>query len=154
MKFRLSTILLSIAVIAILCGWHLERQSRSIISGVWIYPTDNSPLKHTTVKYKEVLTIKRDGTFTKKEDFVVSWVSYNGTHETDENGVTTFHVTEVLRGAFSGEPERDDVSFIYRCRCNVDSFGTLLVNEDMAWRMVQEYAEGMNDVRWKSYRRK
>ena len=156
MRFRVSTTLLLVAIVGILLGWYLEHSSRSDISGTWAFPDGVEELTYTSTRYSDVLTIEADGRFTKKQDFGFSWTSYNGTMETDERGLARFHVTQIQRGTSVGEAveTETDADFIFLCRCEVDSFGYLIVNEYLFGRETQEFNVDMNDVYWRSYRRR
>ena len=154
MKFRLPTILMAVALIAVLLAWHVERRSRSNISGTWAYPTGDSTFNWTSTRYSDILTINSDGQFTKKQDFGITCDTYSGNVHTDESGLTTFHVTQVHRGSQFGSESTLNADYRFLCRCTVDSFGYLIVNEYLEWREHQEFDENTANVHWRSYRRR
>jgi len=147
-------ILLLVAIVAILLAWYTEHNSRSDLTGTWAFPDGVEELTWTSTQYSDVLAIESDGRFSKKQDFGFSWTSYNGTMETDHRGLVRFHVTQIVRGTPFGEPAETATDFIFLCRCDVDSFGYLIVNEYLLGRETQEFDEDMNAVYWRSYRRR
>ena len=153
MKFRLSTIIFTIAIVAIALGWLVDRNSRSRIAGSWAYPPPDSSLNWTSTRYSDFLSISADGSFTKTQDYGISRETYSGTMHTDQTGLTTFHVTSVTAASEFGTDQKSDVDFRFLCRCAVDKFGYLVVNEYLAFREHQDFDQRTANVQWRSYSR-
>ena len=121
MRFRISTLLLVIALGAVLLAWHLEKtDSRNEIAGVWYYPTPDINL----MGYWETLTIRKDGTFTKFEQHRMSSETYAGTYTLGNDGVYYFDVTQ--KTISNGDEFK--LAKQYRCRCALDHRGYLIIH--------------------------
>jgi len=120
MRFRISTILFSIAIAAICMGWHLESSSRHDISGVWYYPNGDM----TVLGYRETLTITKDGGFTKVETHRKFKESFSGIWSENEDGTYCFYVTEKTLGS---NDKTISVDKTYTCRCALDSQDNLVI---------------------------
>lgn len=108
----------------------------------------------TTTNYSDVLTIGSDGRFCKKQDFGHIWTTYSGVCEKGERGLVTFHINKITHRSLDGSEKSEDASFSFLCRCEVDAQGFLIVNEYLEFREFQEFDENMNDVHWRSYKRR
>ena len=153
MKFGLSTMFFVAALVAVLFGWHHDRQSRLDFSGKWVFPAQDESQSFIASYLSDTLIIKPDGRFQKTQKLSIAVTTYSGTWETDEAGFTTFHVTEVANLMFSGSTESVDADYRFLCRCSVDPFGYLIVNEYVENRELYEFDEKTKDVHWRSYRR-
>ena len=153
MRFRLATTLLTIALIGVGLAWLVDRNSRAQISGTWSFPPPESSLSWTSTRYSDTLSITSDGKFSKTQDFGLTSETYSGNFHTDETGLTTFHVAEFVRDSKLGSSEKLDTDFRFLCRCTVDDFGYLVVNEYLEFREHQEFDERTANVIWRSYSR-
>ena len=121
MRFRLSSFLLMIAIVALMTAWYIDhhRQRSDDIVGVWYYPTPD----HIFRKYQETLTLRADGTFTLEQ-----WIAnYTGTYTLAGNGIVLFHVATKQQVLASAPSETYSVDRTYRCRIARDSYSNLLV---------------------------
>ncbi len=122
MRFRLSSFLLMIALVALVTAWYVDhhRHRSDDIVGVWYYPTSDHPFCNG----QQTLTIRADGTFTLEEK---AFATYSGTCKLAGNGIALFHVTS-KRQLFGGMPPQTyEVDKTYRCRIARDSYSNLIV---------------------------
>ncbi len=125
MRFRLSSVFLMIALVAVLLAWyvdHRHRRSDNIV-GVWYYP-DRYPSKG-----RETLTISRDGTFTHEQATWGGLMTSSGTYTLAGNGIVEFHVASKRFEQGGTHPKIDtlEVDRTYRCRIARDSYANLIV---------------------------
>ena len=122
MRFRLSSLLLMVTLVAVLVAWYVDhhRHRSDDIVGVWYYPTLDHPFR----KFQETLTLCADGTFTLQQDMNAT---YSGTYRLAGNGIALFHVTSKQCVFGVGPPQTYDVDETYRCRIARDSYSNLIV---------------------------
>ena len=143
MKFRISTALLFIALIAVGLGWWADRNSNRQIQGLWRYPTPDIAL----TGYSTTLEIRADGTFTKVQRHRTFTQTFSGEYKTLERGLVQFHVTEQNDSIFGLDETPKEIDQSFRCRCAVDKTGYLVVYEYQMWRAF----DGESDLRWETY---
>jgi hypothetical protein len=126
-RFRLSTVLWIVALVAVLLAWYVDhnREHRGDVVGVWYYPTPDVSLSG----YWETLTISSDGTFTKLEQGRVGSETYSGTYSIAKDGLVTFHVTskQFNYGKIPPQIEVYDVDAKFRCRVALDPHANLVI---------------------------
>jgi hypothetical protein len=124
-KLTLRDLFAVVTVVAILLAWYVERNRRTSIAGVWYYPTRDISL----VGYRETLTIRRDGTFSKKQRPRSGSKTCSGTYAIADDGLVTFHVTSVqyVSGIIGTSPQIIACDASFRCRVAIDSNGDLIV---------------------------
>ena len=145
---------MTVALVSLALGWMVDRNSRSSIMGSWAYPPPDSSLNWTSIRYTDTLSITPDGLFTKKQDYGLTSETYSGDFSTDQTGLTMFHVTTITVGSEFGSDKTSDADFSFLCRCAVDKFGYLVVNEYLAFREHQDFDERTANVQWRSYNRR
>ena len=152
MRFRLSSVFLMIALVAVLLAWYVDhRHPRSDnIVGVWYYP-DRYPSKG-----RETLTISRDGTFTHEQATWGGLMTSGGTYTLVGNGIVEFHVASKRFEQGGTHPKIDtlEVDRTYRCRIARDSYANLIV-VDLAprapWEARVETRPDDVDIDWRCY---
>lgn len=153
MKFRISTILLTIALLAVGMAWYVERtRHRMDLHGTWYYPTKGRGL----YGYTSMLEIKPDGTFTKTQGSRTLVEIFAGSYSEERSGAITFHVTKKTQKNRSSNSQFDPVVTIldenYRRRCAVDGSGYLIIEKvDSAnfWRTDTRDS----GIKWESHSR-
>jgi len=140
MRFRLTTSLLLIAIIAIFTNWYAERQSRRVITGQWYWPTQDVGV----LGYWETLTLNRDGTFEKVQQYRMGQETYSGTYMCNNDGTYSFDVSKKV----CPQPRMEGPGFVtyeirkgYTCRCAIDDAGYLVVTS------LQEFGERTGDLK-------
>ena len=164
LKFRLSTILLLVALVATALGWYVDRNSKGGINGSWTLA--NFPIGHQG--YSSTLEIRPDGTFSKIQRHRRGEESFAGTYNIVEPGIVDFRVSKAdytpvfdVKGAFPDllDPEDRDktpetkIDRTFKCRYAIDSSGCLILHE---YKMLRIFEEGMNgktnlDIEWEIY---
>jgi len=127
LKFRISNILLFIAILAISLGWWCERSNRNRVDliGIWRYPTPDV----LYLEYRSVLTILSDGSFTKTQYNWNGYSLFEGTYQANEDGTVTFSV-ESRKDQFGlGQAESVEHAKTFRCRCGFDRTGYLVIDD-------------------------
>ena len=121
MRIRLSTSLLLVAVLAVCLAWYVDRvnSNKTAIVGAWYYP---SPLV-SVLGYREVLTIRDDGSFTKEHRHRTFLETYSGHYNVLPNGLVVFHI--VKKEPDSASMANDDLDI--ECACGFDQSGNLLI---------------------------
>ena len=158
MKFRLSTTLLLIAIVAVTLGWYVDRHTRNHreILGTWYYPTDDVGV----FGYTSLMDLRTDGTFSKMQGYRTSHETFDGTFEIQENGIVRFHVTTRTEGSDIAEavaemtghgddnPTITQLDSYFSCRCAVDSSGYLVID-------AQDWNIGNSEtgIRWETHAR-
>jgi len=142
LQVRLSTLLLVVTLCAVLFAWYADHYShlRSEIVGSWTYPIPSIGL----LGYHELLEIKRDGTFAKRQTYRTYYDEFSGTYTCKDDGTVVFHVTRKTHGTdfdfdlnvFHSErklvrrgPEVSSVYATYILRCAVDRTGYLVMDD-------------------------
>ena len=135
MKFKISTLLLLVAIAALCIGWFVDHfdPSRYEIIGTWRH----SSTGEFSSNYNTTLRINRDGTFSKTQCEESKWNTYSGSYATNKDGTITFHVTkreefDSLASVFMPDATPSaafDCDTYYQCRCAVDKTGYLLIND-------------------------
>ena len=141
MRFRISTILFSVALIAILCGWWLDysMRNRREIVGAWRYPTPDAMM----LGYRTTFEIRPDGTFSKIQRYRTSATRFDGRYTTNDDGTITFHflaaTTETSISSRSSDAELPSESIDVKatCRCGIDKSGYLIIR-DTRFSSVEE----------------
>jgi len=127
LRFRLSTMLLSLLTLAVSLGWFVDHfaLARCRIVGEWYYPTSD----HAVLGYSTHLTIRRDGTFEKRQQYRAGCDVFAGTYRWTESGTLIFHITKktVNHGIPALAPRVETLDAYDECRCSVDHSGYLLI---------------------------
>ena len=154
MKFRLSTTLLFLALVAVALGWYTDRDSRDKITGSWYGPT--SVMIVVSRGYETYLHILPDGTFLKVQTYSGREVSFAGTYDTRDDGLVTFHVSKIGHAPTSSfNPVWSQVDRRFYCRCAIDNFGRLVISEltrsSPAPVNSETPKDPIGDLRWETY---
>jgi len=120
-RYRLSTVLLVVVIIAISLSWYLDHfyKYRKEVVGTWIYSHPG---------YRTVLKIRPDKTFTKVQYGREVIKTFEGVyHIIGNSGKISFNVTKIQTefGTTINVKEIEDSLY---CRCAVDADGFLLIN--------------------------
>ena len=127
-KFRLSTILLVVALIAIALGWYVDFGSRDRIIGTWTGPA--SALTLSSNSYTTTLEIRPDGTFSKVQRDGTNAVTFTGTYSILDDGLVKFNVAQIARATdVLDEWTASTTDRNYFCRCAIDATGFLVIAE-------------------------
>jgi hypothetical protein len=121
MRFRISTILLGLAVIVVLLAWYADRQRSDDITGTWHYPA----LELGVGGYQETLKIRPNQTFSKHQMYRIGELTWEGTYSIATDGLVVFHITTYSsnKGPFV------EIDKQYRCRCAIDSGNYLIIRQ-------------------------
>lgn len=124
-RFRITTLLLLIAFVAMPLALYLSNRDRYAFTGVWYYPTPDVQGSG----YWETLTIQSSGAFAKLEKYRLLTETYHGTYSIADDGIVTFHVTSKQYDPHSIPPKVKTfaVDARFRCRAAVDSHGNLII---------------------------
>ena len=130
MRFRLSTLLLSVVIAAICLGWYIDhtRSRGTNICGAWISATDRKPM---IMSDYSTLDVEQNGTFSKVQYSQDSWTTFSGTYCANEDGTFTFHVTKSVTkdSLIDDSPETTECDLRFNCRCAIDSAGYLMIED-------------------------
>ena len=161
-NFRLSTILLVVALVATALGWYVDRNSKGGITGSW--KLANSPIAQ--LGYSTTLDIRPDGTFSKVQRYRDGEQTFAGTYEMSKPGFVDFHVSsEVyipafdIKAAFSDQLQQGvsdkapatKIDETFQCRWAIDASGCLIVHEYKMLRMFDEVSESTSGIKWEIY---
>ena len=124
MRFRLSTFLLTVTIIAILFAWYVDHHSsQNDINGTWYYPTPEEQVGG----YWETLTINEDGTFSKFQQYRTFNETFTGSYSIQPNGIVNFLIEEKMSNAGPKAGESYTIGKTYSCRCAVESKQNLII---------------------------
>lgn len=92
MRFQLSTLLLSTALVAVGMGWYLDRNLRfsKELPGTWV------AVNYGVMGYSSALTFENDGSFQKVESWRHVIKTYSGRWTSDSFGNLTITLESVL----------------------------------------------------------
>ena len=127
MRFRISTFLLVVAILAILLGWYLDRNRvENELVGTWHFPTlDNEQ----SAANRDTLILRDDGTFSKIQKYQFFGETYKGTYSIIQDGVVSFYVDEKDYELYGKTVETIHMGWNCHCRCAVDRDKYLLVHQ-------------------------
>ena len=156
-KFRLSTSLLIVAVVAIALGWYLDHNSSVWLTGTWVGPSTPNLLQ---LGYSTSLEIRENGTFTKVQRFGASTNTFTGNYSILDDGLVKFHATKLGYSSCSdGEPQESSIARTFLCRCAIDKSGILVIYQCSATLEIGEdpnipFKFGpYSDISWEAYSR-
>ena len=149
MKYRLSTALLLVTVVAISLAWYVDHfnRDRDEIVGTWLYPTPDFHLSG----YRTTLEIRANGSFTKVQYGRSGCTTYDGNYSVNENGTITFqlskrnHESPIFELFPDYKPEAETLDAWFRCRCAIDKSGHLLIDPG-----ISPFAGGTG-IKWETY---
>ena len=133
MQYRISTVLLSLAIVAICLGWWADQTSptRRDIVGSWLSPATGTLHNYG---YTTALEIRDDGTFTKRQDYQMSSVGaiaeiYDGKYTVNDDGIVAFAVLErtYIEKVPGFVPAKFECNVRYDCRCGIDGTKHLVI---------------------------
>ena len=128
-KIRLSTLLLFIALIAVACGWLVDRNFDSAVIGDWYYPTPET----LALGHSSELSIRANRTFSLVVSGPNQSRTFSGTWRRIEKYEFLFHITRRKDRFFKTDARQAieteaDLDLEMRCRYSVDSGGYLLTS--------------------------
>ena len=121
-KFHLSTILLTVALIATLLSWYVDHSSRRAIAGSW-------HVSSIGVLDTNTLELRTDYTFTKVEDCGNETKTISGDYDVRGDGIFQFHAKKLTIRTKDGQSQTSNLDYIYYCHCGLASSGCLMVLE-------------------------
>ena len=126
LKYRLSTSLLVIALVATALGWYVDHTSNSKYTGTWVGIADNFP---ESTGYSTSLEIRSNGTFEKIQRFAGTTTIFTGEYNTVDNGLVQFNVTKLVCSKHGHEGKfKLNTNRVFQCRCAIDAVGILIIH--------------------------
>ena len=150
LKFRLSTLLFSVAICAVLLGWFVDRSRLTnfySMVGIWRFPSE----EENQMGYESELLIREDGSFVKVQQYRMHQVVFRG-NVSLRNNKTVFQVSTVEKyltmiGPLFGERiSSERSSDEYSCSASFDRSGRLHISQSSK----DDFNE-VDRIRWESY---
>ena len=140
-KFHITTILLTVALIATLLSWYVDHSSRRTITGSWNV-SFVGPV--TELLDTNTLEIRTDYTFTKVEDYGNEIKTISGEYDVVADGLFQFHAKKLTISTRDGQSQTSNLDYIYCCHCGVASSGCLMVLE----QSIPSRPDDLTEIEW------